>query len=113
MVRLQNRKVFPLLAVLFCAIFLLQLPVTVLSVQACDPIQPVPGTKLDVEADVGSIHFRGEIADFYVLFSLVGNPVDPEVITAKLYFNGTLCSQQPLQLDVSPRDSTEYRTLSR
>jgi len=92
-VTLQIRKAAPVLAVLFCAIFLRQLPVTVLSTQACETVQPVPGTKLDVELDVGSMHFRGEIADFYVLFSLVGNPVDPEVITAKLYFNGTLCSQ--------------------
>ena len=85
MVTLQNRRVVSFLVILFCAIFLLQLPVTVLSTQACEPVQPVSGTKLDVEVDVGSIHFRGEIADFYVLISLVGNPVDPQEITAKLY----------------------------
>jgi prefoldin subunit 5 len=44
---------------------------------------------LDVEADVGSIHFRGEMAEFYILVSYMGKPVDAE-ISAMLYYNGSL-----------------------
>ena len=44
--------------------------------------------KLEVEIDVGSIHFRGEIADFYVLASSSGNRLDAAVC-ANLYYNGS------------------------
>ena len=44
---------------------------------------------LDVEVDVGSIHFRGEMADFYVLVSLMGEPVNASISTT-LYCTGTL-----------------------
>jgi septal ring factor EnvC (AmiA/AmiB activator) len=46
--------------------------------------------KLDVEVKVGSIHFRGEMAEFYVLVSYLGEPVDNASINATLYYNGTL-----------------------
>jgi hypothetical protein len=47
----------------------------------------VPSGPLDVEADVGSIHFNGETADFYVLVSLQGIPTNATVNTT-LYFEG-------------------------
>jgi hypothetical protein len=47
-----------------------------------------PLVALDVDVDVGSIHFRGEVAEFYVLVSLLGDPIDAG-ISATLYFNGT------------------------
>ena len=90
---LVAKKVYPSIAVLLCGIFLLQLTGSVPTTQACVPVQPVPNTKLDVEVDVGSTYFRGEIAEFYVLVSLVGNPTDAEEITANLYYNGTVHSQ--------------------
>jgi parallel beta-helix repeat protein len=43
---------------------------------------------MDVEMDVGSVHFRGELAEFYVLVSVLGEPVDADII-AILYHNGT------------------------
>lgn len=42
-----------------------------------------------MEADVGSIHFNGETADFYVLVSLKGAPTNATV-NATLYFDGAL-----------------------
>jgi len=48
------------------------------------------GAKLDVQVEVGSIHFRGEMAEFYVLVSYLGEPVDNASISAVLYYNGTL-----------------------
>jgi len=48
------------------------------------------GVKLDVQVDVGSIHFRGEMAEFYILVSYLGEPVDDANISAMLYYNGTL-----------------------
>lgn len=44
------------------------------------------GAKLDVDMDVGSIHFRGEMAEFYILVSCMGEPVDAD-ISAILYYN--------------------------
>jgi len=48
-----------------------------------------PAAQLDVKVDVGSIHFRGEIAEFYVATSFVGESVDAE-INATIYYNGAL-----------------------
>jgi peptidoglycan hydrolase CwlO-like protein len=45
--------------------------------------------KLDIEADVGSMHFRGEMAEFYILTSYLGEPIDAK-ISAILYYNGTM-----------------------
>ncbi len=42
---------------------------------------------LDVDVDVGSVHFRGEVAEYYILVSRFGEPVDAS-ISAKLYYNG-------------------------
>jgi PKD repeat protein len=49
----------------------------------------VSRTTLDVEVDVGSIHFRGEIAEFYVLVSFMGEPVDATISAVLYYSNGT------------------------
>jgi len=46
--------------------------------------------ELDVEVDVGSIHFIGEIAEFYVLTSFMGEPVNATQINARLYYGGAL-----------------------
>jgi parallel beta-helix repeat protein len=43
---------------------------------------------IDVEVDVGSVHFRGELAEFYILVSVLGESVDAD-INAILYHNGT------------------------
>lgn len=46
-------------------------------------------TAMNVQVKAGSIHFRGEIAEFYILVSSMGKPIDAN-ITATLYYNGTL-----------------------
>lgn len=51
----------------------------------------IPTGPLDIEVDAGSIHFRGEIADFYILVSLSGTPIDA-TLTAELYYEGLLDS---------------------
>lgn len=70
---------------LSCTVLLLYLTIFAPVSQACATIPLGP---LDVEADVGSIHFRGEIADF-ILVSLSGTPIDA-TLTADLYYEGTL-----------------------
>jgi PKD repeat protein len=40
---------------------------------------------LNVDVEVGSVHFRGEIAQFYILTSVWGKPIDVGSITATLY----------------------------
>ncbi len=47
------------------------------------------GTGLDVTIDVGSIFFRGEVAEFYILVSQGRNRVNAE-IQANLYYSGSL-----------------------
>ena len=43
---------------------------------------------VNVDVDVGSLHFRGETAEFYVLVSSPGNRVDA-TLGANLYYNGS------------------------
>jgi len=43
---------------------------------------------IDLQVDVGAIHFNGEIADFYVLVTDFGKVVDPDKIEAVLYTEG-------------------------
>jgi len=46
---------------------------------------------LDINVDVGSIHFRGEIAEFYVLTSINSGATNSTITKAKLYYSsGTL-----------------------
>jgi len=49
----------------------------------------VARTTLEVSVEVGSIYFRGEVAEFYVLVSSLGKPVDAE-LTAMLLYGGTI-----------------------
>jgi PKD repeat protein len=49
--------------------------------------QPAP---VDVTMDVGSIHFRGETAQFSVLTSSYGEAINTTKIEASLYYGGTL-----------------------
>ena len=77
----KTKKPRMFISILFCAVMLIPLTAFVSTSQACIP--------LDVEADVGSIHFNGETADFYVLVSLQGAPKDA-TLNASLYFDGAL-----------------------
>jgi len=47
-----------------------------------------PHETLDMEVNVGTIHFRGEIAEFYVKTSLNGNAMNASVWEATLYTEG-------------------------
>ena len=87
---LATKKTRTFLSVLICAIMLIQLAAFVSTSDAWVPVPPTPATKLDVEIDVGSIHFNGETADFYVLVSLAGEPIEVDALNASLYHNGIL-----------------------
>ena len=58
---------------------------------------------LTVNIDVGSIHFAGEIAEFYILVSDFGRPIDVSDLKASLYYNGSLLTCL-LYTSPSPRD---------
>jgi hypothetical protein len=73
-------------------ITLIELLVLTPMVQAGLQTNPVPGTKLDITVDVGSIYFLGEKAEFYILVSLSGNPINAD-IEATLYYEGTVYSK--------------------
>ncbi len=47
-----------------------------------------PHENLDIQVNVGTVHFRGEIAEFYVKTSLNGNAINATVWEAKLIFEG-------------------------
>ncbi len=47
-----------------------------------------PHQNLDMQVNVGTIHFRGEIAEFYVTTSLNGNAINASVWEATLYTEG-------------------------
>ncbi|MEM2440093.1 MAG: S8 family serine peptidase [Candidatus Bathyarchaeia archaeon] len=49
----------------------------------------VQRTTLNVQIKVGVMHFAGETAEFYILVSSLGEPVNVN-LTAQLYFNGSL-----------------------
>ena len=67
-----------LLFLLFLLVFISFLVFTPL-VQAVLPKYTIIGTKLDVEANVGVMYFAGELAEFYILVSLSGNPIDVDL----------------------------------
>jgi len=46
--------------------------------------------EFNVAVDVGSIYFRGETTEFYVLTSFMGEPVNATQINARLYYGGAL-----------------------
>ena len=58
----------------------------------------VQRTTLNVQAKVGAIHFAGEIAEFYVLVSSLGEPVNAN-LTAQLYFNGSLYADLTMSIE--------------
>lgn len=63
---------------------------------------------LDVVVNVGSIHFRGEIAEFYLETAFDGKPVNTTVSKAMLYYSdGTL--MQDLTADVGQVATGLYR----
>jgi hypothetical protein len=75
-----------LVVTLACAVLLYHLGVlNIPAAYSCCPII----RELDIEADVGSMHFRGEMAEFYILVSHMGKPINAEITTI-LYYNGTL-----------------------
>jgi hypothetical protein len=43
---------------------------------------------IDVQVDVGAIHFKGEIADFYILVTDYGKAITPDGMRATLYLEG-------------------------
>lgn len=43
---------------------------------------------LDVNVDTGSVHFEGEIVDFFIQTSIMGKPVDVDGGVVTLYFGG-------------------------
>ena len=48
-------------------------------------------TPLDIETEVGTIHFRGEIAEFYIQIAFKGTLVDATITKATLHYaNGTM-----------------------
>jgi PKD repeat protein len=61
---------------------------------------------LTVNLDVGTIHFRGEIAEFYIQTSVWGTPINVSTITATLYFGA---QQQDLTSLVTQVDTGLYR----
>jgi hypothetical protein len=63
---------------------------------------------LNVELDVGSIHFPGETAEFYILTSLIGMPVNVRTITATLYYGN---QQLDLTADIENIAMGVYRIL--
>ena len=86
MATMKFRKTHLCMMVLACGILLLQSAVFGVSkASACGSVTAL----LDVEADVGSMHFRGEMAEFYILVSYLGKPIDAEISTM-LYCNGSL-----------------------
>jgi PKD repeat protein len=62
-----------------------------------------------IEADVGTIHFVGEKAEFYLLVKFLGKPVSIGVynIKAKLYYNGNMIAD--LSEEVTRVDEGLYR----
>jgi len=55
-------------------------------------VLPSPPT-LEVQADVGSLHFPSETAEFNALVTFQGTPVNATAINFKLYFGGALIAQ--------------------
>ena len=84
-----NIKKTSFLSILVYAFVLLQLTALVSTNQVHATTLNPGKPDLEVEIDVGSVHFRGEVAEFYILVSLSGNRLDVG-IRANLYHKGTL-----------------------
>ena len=83
MIMRRLSKTYSIATILVCA--MLPMAFFVSNAQACYSW----GIPLDVEVDVGSIHFAGEMVEFYILVSYKGEPVDAD-ISATLYYNKTV-----------------------
>jgi hypothetical protein len=83
---LKIKKTRAILSILACAILMLQATAFVSLSQASITF---PSEPRDVEADVGAMHFNGEIADFYVLVSSEGAPINA-TLTAYLYYDDAM-----------------------
>jgi len=64
------------------------------------PFTVIDVAPIDVKVDVGSIHFRGELAEFYAQTSFKGVAVNASIIQAKLYMpDGTIEELSVQQVD--------------
>lgn len=52
---------------------------------ACEKFTVIDVTQLDVQIDVGTMHFKGEIAEFYAQTAFKGQAVNVTIINAMLY----------------------------
>jgi hypothetical protein len=86
---LNGKKTRTLVSVIILAALMLQITTFTSVTQGCTPVPSDPEVQLDVQADVGAMHFNGEMAEFYILVSLSGNPTDAAV-NATLYYNGAV-----------------------
>ena len=75
---LKAKKPHVIISILVCAVLLVQLITFVSTSQACE-VPSEPEVKFDVEVDVGSMHFAGEVAEFYILVSLSGTPTNARI----------------------------------
>jgi PKD repeat protein len=64
-------------------------------------------TPLGVTAEVGQLHFKGETAEFTILTTDAGKPINATSLEAKLYFNGTLIND--LSSAIESVDTGLYR----
>jgi hypothetical protein len=63
---------------------------------ASAPLTIVDNSPIDIEVNVGAMHFRGEIAEFYVKTAMGGELVNAKIDAARLY-----CSNGDTSLDVT------------
>jgi len=61
---------------------------TDLRLVASAPLTILDSSPLDVEVNVGSLHFRGEMAEFYVKTAFGGDLVNGKISGARLYYSG-------------------------
>ncbi|HKZ94431.1 MAG TPA: hypothetical protein VJ249_07620 [Candidatus Bathyarchaeia archaeon] len=59
---------------------------------ASAPLTINDNSPIDMEVNVGAIHFRGEIAEFYVKTAFGGNLVNGKIDVAKLYYSSGAAS---------------------
>ena len=64
---------------------------------------------LEIVSTVGDIHFRGEIAEFYILVLRQGRPVDVSDLKAKLFFDGTVLARFDYPTNISNVETGLYR----
>ena len=60
---------------------------TPLQLEASAPFMIVDNAAIDVEVNVGSTHFRGELVEFYVKTAFAGDLVNAKIDSARLYYS--------------------------